>query len=110
MIISEHLSFFKDLEDLVNNTGEDGFIIVSFVSIAKSSSMPDEIRKVFINTFYRLKQQVLWKWEDEDDGDVLSNNKTRIYSNNVKLLPWIPQQDLPGHPRRLACSSLMKGY
>lgn len=88
----------QDLEDFVNDSGEDGFIIVSLGSVMKGSSMPQEIRNIFTNTFSRLKQRVLWKWED-DSEDISSNKTVMAISNNVKLLPWIPQQDLLGHPK-----------
>ena len=85
----------KDLEEFVNGSGEDGFIIVSFGSILRGANMSPETRRTFISTFSRLKQRVVWKWEDETkmspDADLLPAN--------VKLVPWLPQQDLLGHPK-----------
>ncbi len=52
--------------------------------------MPESVRLAFVRTFAKLKQRVIWKW-DKDEGmpDV---------SENVKLVKWLPQQDLLGHP------------
>lgn len=77
----------------MNGSGSAGFIIVSFGSILKGAAMPESTRKMFVSTFRRLKQRVIWKWEDDDrmsQSDV---------SDNVLLLPWMPQQDLLGHPK-----------
>ena len=55
--------------------------------------MPAEIAKIFLNTFGRLQQKIFWKWENVD-----WKMNIRIPSN-VKLMPWLPQQDLLGHPQ-----------
>jgi len=90
----------KDLEEFVNGSGEDGFIIVSFGSILRGANMSPETRRTFISTFSRLKQRVVWKWEDDKkmtssaDGDAAD-----VLPANVKLVRWLPQQDLLGHPK-----------
>ncbi|CAG7819184.1 unnamed protein product, partial [Allacma fusca] len=76
----------KDLEDFVSGA-EHGFIYFSFGSIIKANVFPESTRKIFLNVFSRLKQRVLWKW-DEDMSDV---------PPNVKLGKWLPQQDILGH-------------
>jgi len=79
----------KDLEDYVTKSGKDGFIYFSMGSAIKGNQMPEERRKIFLNVFSKLKQQVLWKWETETMPDL---------PKNVKLSKWLPQQDLLGHP------------
>ena len=79
----------------MSGSGEDGFIIVSFGSVLRGANMSPEIRHKFISTFGRLKQRVVWKWEDETK----MSQDAEILPANVKLVPWLPQQDLLGHPK-----------
>lgn len=58
-------------------------------SALKGTMMPERHRKIFLNTFAKLKQKVLWKWETEHMDDP---------PKNVKLSKWVPQQDVLGHP------------
>lgn len=69
---------------------KDGFIVFSTGSIIKPSHMPESVRKGFVKTFSKLKQKVIWKW-DKDGG-------MPDLPANVKLVKWLPQQDLLGHP------------
>ena len=41
--------------------------------------MPEAYRKIFLDTFAKLKQRVLWKWETETMEDL---------PPNVKLSKW----------------------
>jgi len=66
---------------------KDGFVYFSFGSIIQGNMMPENYRKLFINVFSRLPVRVLWKWETEIMEDLPSN---------VKLMKWIPQQDVLG--------------
>jgi len=79
----------KDLGEYLNNTRSDGFIYFSMGSALKGVDMPERHRKIFLNTFAKLKQKVLWKWETEQMDDL---------PKNVKLSKWLPQQDVLGHP------------
>ncbi|CAL8084392.1 unnamed protein product [Orchesella dallaii] len=77
----------KDLEDFISK-GKDGFILFSMGSAIRGDMMPDSKRKMILDVFSKLKQQVLWKWESETMPDL---------PKNVKLAKWLPQQDLLGH-------------
>ena len=50
---------------------------------------PVEKREAFVKAFGKLKQRVLWKYENE----TLPNNP-----GNIKISPWIPQRDILAHP------------
>lgn len=65
---------------------KDGFILFSLGSIVRPTEMPEETRKAFVNVFAKLKQRVLWKWP----------NPMPDLPPNVKLLKWVPQQDVLG--------------
>lgn len=55
--------------------------------------MPDNIRRVFLNTFGRFGDlNFIWKWEG-----AMGDDKESIPAN-VHLFPWLPQQDLLADP------------
>lgn len=65
-----------------------GVVYVSFGSTIKPSQMPKKKLSAFIETFKRLEESVLWKW-DADIQDL---------PENVLTSSWVPQQDVLGHP------------
>ncbi|KAH8242766.1 hypothetical protein KR032_001882, partial [Drosophila birchii] len=69
---------------------EHGAIYFSLGSQVRSADMPAEKLKIFLNAFARLKQRVLWKFED----DKLPN-----LPGNVKVEKWLPQADILAHPK-----------
>ncbi|KAH8292021.1 hypothetical protein KR054_003528, partial [Drosophila jambulina] len=69
---------------------EHGAIYFSLGSQVRCADMPAEKLKIFLNVFARLKQRVLWKFED----DKLSN-----LPGNVKVEKWLPQADVLAHPK-----------
>jgi len=78
----------KDLQDYLDGA-KDGVIYFSMGSNLKSRDLPKENREALLKAFSKLKQKVLWKWEDE----TLSGQPP-----NVKLEKWLPQQDILAHP------------
>lgn len=50
--------------------------------------MPEKSLQVFLNVFRRLKQRVLWKWEDDQIPNLPSN---------VLVQKWMPQNDILAH-------------
>lgn len=84
----------EPLRTLVENA-EEGFIIFSFGSLVKGSSLPRKQMKAIINAFARLPQTIFWKWED-DISDAIKIPK------NVKFEKWLPQYDLLNQQNCLA--------
>ena len=79
----------RQLKELMD-AASDGAIILSFGSF--TVQLPSEIISKFINAFSQLKQTVIFK--DSGRNATLPSSVPR----NVHLFPWLPQNDLLGHP------------
>lgn len=77
-----------DLKTILDSA-EHGLIYFSLGSVVKSSKMPRETVSFLLSELAKLKQTVLWKWED----DQLPN-----LPKNVMVKKWFPQNDILGHP------------
>ncbi|XP_062544090.1 UDP-glycosyltransferase UGT5-like isoform X1 [Armigeres subalbatus] len=66
----------------------DGVIYFSMGSNIKSKDLPKEKRDALLSVFSKLKQKVLWKWEDE---------KLPGKPDNVFIQKWWPQDDILAH-------------
>lgn len=76
----------------MDGSGDAGFIVLSFGTILRGSSIPEATRNTFMSVFSRLPQRVLWKWEDAES----MNDQV---PSNVRLLKWLPPLiDLMAHP------------
>ncbi|XP_026461576.1 UDP-glucuronosyltransferase 1-6-like [Ctenocephalides felis] len=78
----------KDLDDFISGA-EHGVVYVSWGSMIRASTLPDEKRKALLKAFGKLKQRVLWKWENETLPE-----KT----DNLMIRNWMPQNDILAHP------------
>lgn len=78
----------NDIKDFLDSA-KDGAILFSMGSMLESKMWPDEKREAFVKTFGKLKQKVLWKYENE----TLPNKP-----DNVMISQWIPQRDILAHP------------
>lgn len=65
---------------------ENGVVLFSMGSNLKSSDLDEEKRKAILGAFGKIKEKVLWKYEDDIED----------LPENVKLVKWLPQQDLLG--------------
>ena len=72
------------LQKLISEA-KHGVIVVSFGSIV--TYLPPEVITKLLNAFCQLKELVVWKY----NGPPLDE------SQNVKILKWLPQNDLLGH-------------
>uniref|UniRef100_UPI0037E75C75 UDP-glucuronosyltransferase 1A1-like n=1 Tax=Semicossyphus pulcher TaxID=241346 RepID=UPI0037E75C75 len=75
----------KDLESWVS--GEHGFIVFTLGSMV--SDMPEETTSIFLEAFRQIPQKVIWRY----DGKIPDN-----VPDNVKMMPWVPQNDLLAQP------------
>jgi UDP:flavonoid glycosyltransferase YjiC (YdhE family) len=91
----------NDLQEFLDNS-KNGVIYFSMGSNLKSVELPIEKRNAILSTFSKLKQNVLWKWED----DSLPGQPP-----NVKLSKWLPQQDILGrYTILIRCSILFHTF
>lgn len=72
----------------MDSASETGVILFSIGSCVRGADLPIEKRDAFIESFRKLKQKVLWKFEDE----TLPN-----LPPNVLVRKWIPQTDVLAH-------------
>ncbi|XP_069681769.1 UDP-glycosyltransferase UGT5-like [Periplaneta americana] len=78
----------QDLKEFLDQSVH-GVICFSFGSIARTETLPAEIREAFLHAFAELPQRVVWKWE----SDTLPGKP-----DNVKIVRWLPQVDVLRHP------------
>ncbi|KAH8352043.1 hypothetical protein KR084_001476 [Drosophila pseudotakahashii] len=79
----------KNLEDFLGNA-TDGAILLSLGSNVQGSHIKsDTVGKMF-NVLSKLKQRVIWKWEDLE--------KIPGHSDNIIYSRWLPQDDILAHP------------
>ncbi|XP_050344522.1 UDP-glucosyltransferase 2-like [Nymphalis io] len=72
---------------------EHGVVYISFGSVVRSSTMPEDKVKAVLEAIAELPQRFIWKWENEN----MLLNKNKLYLSN-----WLPQVDILGHPKTLA--------
>ncbi|XP_056637304.1 UDP-glycosyltransferase UGT5-like [Diorhabda sublineata] len=78
----------KDLQVYLDNA-EEGCIYFSLGTNVKNSMMTNEKIHIIIDTLSELPYKILWKYDGTDIIDV---------PENIKLIPWAPQQDILRHP------------
>lgn len=75
-----------DIQEFLDGA-EHGVILVAFGTFLQPSKMPAEKYKAMTSVFAKLKQRVIWKWEDESTK----------FSENVMARKWLPQADILAH-------------
>lgn len=73
---------FQKLKTLIDGA-TDGIIYFSFGSNLKMSDLPERHVRMFVESFRKIPQKVLWKWE---------NGTIDNAPDNVYLSSWFPQQ------------------
>jgi hypothetical protein len=80
--LPDHLQTFLD-------ESTNGVVIFSMGSVLQSADLPEFKRNALLKTFAKLKENVLWKWEDD---------KLPGQPKNLKIMKWIPTSDILAHP------------
>ncbi|XP_065086148.1 UDP-glycosyltransferase UGT5-like [Ochlerotatus camptorhynchus] len=78
----------EDLQKYLDEAKE-GVVYFCMGSTIKSIHFPEEKRNAFLKVFSKLKQRVLWKFEDE----TMPNQPP-----NLMIKSWMPQNDILAHP------------
>ncbi|KAF5298202.1 hypothetical protein FQA39_LY02626 [Lamprigera yunnana] len=76
-----------DFREYLSNS-KNGIVYFSMGSILKSKNMKKETIRSILNSFAKLKENVLWKFEGENLD----------LPSNVKVVKWAPQTDILAHP------------
>ncbi|XP_072046167.1 UDP-glucuronosyltransferase 2A3-like [Amphiura filiformis] len=74
--------------EFLESAGEDGVVLFSMGSNA--NGIDEDISGLFAGAFAQLSQKVIWK---------LNGKPSATVTPNVKVVDWIPQNDLLGHPQ-----------
>ncbi|XP_072163363.1 UDP-glucuronosyltransferase 2B1-like [Diadema setosum] len=84
----------EDLEEFMESSGEHGVIVFSLGSyFAEITTTHPDVVDLFIEAFSQIPQKVIMH---------LKKLPPRQLPDNIKALPWLPLNDLMGHPKTLA--------
>ncbi|XP_072163972.1 UDP-glucuronosyltransferase 2B1-like [Diadema setosum] len=84
-------SLDNDLEEFMMSSGQYGVIIFSLGSyFAKITSTRPKFINMFLEAFSRLPQKIIFQ---------LKELPPRELPDNIMALPWLPLNDLLGHPK-----------
>ncbi|XP_075974220.1 UDP-glucosyltransferase 2-like isoform X1 [Anticarsia gemmatalis] len=76
------------------NESEHGVVLFSWGSLIKTATIPKYKEDIIINALSKIKQRVIWKYEDSDEEGTLSGNILKV--------KWIPQYELLQHKKVIA--------
>ncbi|XP_037961145.1 UDP-glycosyltransferase UGT5-like [Teleopsis dalmanni] len=77
-----------DLQRFLDNA-EHGVIFISWGSMIRAETLPASKRDAILRAVKRLKQKVIWKWE---------NDTLQDKPDNMLINKWWPQRDILCHP------------
>ncbi|CAK1600691.1 unnamed protein product [Parnassius mnemosyne] len=76
------------------NESEHGVILLSFGSLIKTATIPKYKEDIIVNALSKLKQRVIWKYENSGEEGTLTGNILRV--------KWLPQYELLQHKKIIA--------
>ncbi|CAG4985717.1 unnamed protein product [Parnassius apollo] len=76
------------------NESEHGVILLSFGSLIKTATIPKYKEDIIVNALSKLKQRVIWKYENSGEEGTLTGNILRV--------KWLPQYELLQHNKIIA--------
>ncbi|XP_071481645.1 UDP-glucuronosyltransferase-like [Diadema antillarum] len=79
----------QDLNEFIQGAGNHGVIVFSLGSMV-TSLMREDLNELFAEVFSDLPQRVIWRFVGPPP---------RKLGNNTRLMEWLPQNDLLGHPQ-----------
>ncbi|XP_054739701.1 UDP-glycosyltransferase UGT5-like [Anastrepha obliqua] len=77
-----------ELQKFIDNA-EHGVVFISWGSMIRAETLPAAKREAILRAVKRLKQRVIWKWENT----TLDNKPDNLY-----ISKWLPQRDILCHP------------
>jgi len=83
----------NDLAEFVDGSGDAGLIVFSLGGALDTDALPHGFIESFFDIFRELPQRVVWKLKK------VPPHLIEVQPANVKIVDWLPQQDLLGHPR-----------
>nr|XP_027775554.1 LOW QUALITY PROTEIN: UDP-glucuronosyltransferase 2B4-like [Marmota flaviventris] len=81
----------KEMEDLVQSSGENGVVIYSMGSMI--GNLMKERAEMIALTLAQIPKKILWRFDGK---------KPDTLGLNIRLYKWIPEGDLLGHPKTRA--------
>ncbi|XP_022814629.1 UDP-glucuronosyltransferase 2B1-like isoform X1 [Spodoptera litura] len=76
------------------NESEHGVVLFSWGSLIKTATIPKYKEEIIVNALSKLKQRVIWKYENSNEEGTLSGNILKV--------KWIPQYELLQHEKVIA--------
>ncbi|MEQ2178384.1 hypothetical protein GOODEAATRI_013411 [Goodea atripinnis] len=78
----------SDLEEFLQSSGEHGVIVMTLGTLL--SDLGPDLSETFASAFASLPQKVVWRH---------IGKRPAALGNNTRLIEWLPQNDILGHPK-----------